>query len=35
MPIKSVKGSLIKAGKQEDLTELMMGRISKGFHKDV
>lgn len=30
MPIKSVKGSLIKAGKQEDLTELMMGRISKG-----
>ncbi|KAI3673278.1 hypothetical protein L6452_39395 [Arctium lappa] len=30
MPIKSVKGSLIKAGKQEDLTELMMDRISKG-----
>lgn len=26
MPIKSVKGSLIKAGKQEDLTELMMGQ---------
>lgn len=24
MPIKPVKGSLIKAGKQEDLTELMM-----------
>ena len=30
MPIKSVKGSLIKASKQEDLTELMMDRISKG-----
>lgn len=30
MTIKSVKGSLIKAGKQEDLTELMMDRISKG-----
>ncbi|GKA93341.1 hypothetical protein Tco_0815327 [Tanacetum coccineum] len=30
MPIKSVKGSLIKAGKQEDMTELMMDRISKG-----
>lgn len=30
MPIKDVKGSLIKAGKQEDLTELMMDRISKG-----
>ncbi|KAK9086679.1 hypothetical protein Syun_029073 [Stephania yunnanensis] len=32
MPIKSVQvqGSLIKAGKQEDLTELMMDRISKG-----
>lgn len=30
MPIKPVKGSLIKAGKQEDLTELMMDRISKG-----
>lgn len=30
MPIKSVKGSLKKAGKQEDLTELMMDRISKG-----
>ncbi|PPS13334.1 hypothetical protein GOBAR_AA07249 [Gossypium barbadense] len=29
MPIKPVKGSLIKAGKQEDLTELMMDRISK------
>lgn len=28
MPIKS--GSLIKASKQEDLTELMMDRISKG-----
>ncbi|KAI3664890.1 hypothetical protein L6452_43501 [Arctium lappa] len=37
IPIKSVKGSLIKAGKQEDLTELMMDRIFKGrgFHKDV
>nr|GFB69686.1 hypothetical protein [Tanacetum cinerariifolium] len=30
MPIKSIKGSLIKAGKQEDLTDLMMDRISKG-----
>lgn len=28
--IRYVKGSLIKAGKQEDLTELMMDRISKG-----
>nr|GEV74131.1 hypothetical protein [Tanacetum cinerariifolium] len=30
MPIRSVKGSLIKAGKQEVLTELTMDRISKG-----
>nr|GEZ39827.1 hypothetical protein [Tanacetum cinerariifolium] len=30
MSIKSIKGSLIKAGKQEDLTELMMDWISKG-----
>jgi hypothetical protein len=33
MPIKSVKGSLIKTGKQEDLTELMMGRFSYVFMK--
>ncbi|TYI06580.1 hypothetical protein ES332_A10G168100v1 [Gossypium tomentosum] len=33
MPIKPVKGSLIKAGKQEDLTELMMDRISKGIER--
>ena len=30
MPIKSVKVRLRKASKQEDLTELMMDRISKG-----
>lgn len=30
MPIKDVKGNLIKAGKQEDPTELMMYRILKG-----
>ncbi len=30
MPILPVKGSLRKAGKQEDLTKLMMDQISKG-----
>ncbi|KAI3702102.1 hypothetical protein L6452_27781 [Arctium lappa] len=30
MSIRSIKGSLIKASKQEDLTELMMDRIAKG-----